>query len=45
MFFEFQYCINYWGFDADILQLDETDFELSDMAEDDRYIRMRNFKV
>ena len=45
MFFKFQYCINYWGFDADILQLDEMGFELSDKAEDDRYIRMSNFKV
>ena len=45
MFLKFQYCINYWGFDADILQLDEMGFELSDKAEDDRYIRMSNFKV
>ena len=45
MFFKFQYCINYWSFHADILQLDEMGFELSDKAEDDRYIRMSNFKV
>ena len=44
MFLKFQYCINYWGFDADILQLDEMGFELSDKAEDDRYIRMLTSK-